>query len=126
MTRAELYLALTEAMAAAKPKGDGIMLTQWEADCCHIAAALSAHHEGFDRTRFLAECGSAPPSAECVSRELREVLEVYVDHYGVRPAEQLLLRYGAPVFRCNLSAIPAERRPALLADMRKALAPFGA
>jgi hypothetical protein len=123
MTRSELYLTLSEALAAAKPRTppeaafgpDPKQLEQWEADVGHIATALSAHHKGFDRERFRAACGGAvtprvPPEEASADACLvmdhartcgRKFTVARLDAFNVRNLAELHKIGGAALIECR-------------------------
>lgn len=115
MTRAQLYLALSEALHAALPLDhgpDGAALTQWEADCGHIATALSAHHPEFDRARFLTDCGMSACTPR-VSAELVGLMREHIRLCGRARTEALLADKVPSGAKICLLNVPEERRAAL-------------
>lgn len=123
MTRSELYLMLTEALAAAKPETrNGHARHQWEVDCGHIATALSVHHEGFDRERFLMECaGVVETERPQPSAELVQALFEHARIVGRPCTIKRLVQNGAVSERPSLQSVPPERFPQLHAAFKQDL-----
>lgn len=129
MTRAELYLMLSEALAAAKPghlignTASDAAAAQWVIDCGHIATALGAHHETFDRDRFLVDCGAqeGPPRRKCsaIPEELCALLSKHVRVCGRPMTEHRLGGVVPDVVRPTLTMVPDDVRADFAAALER-------
>lgn len=118
MTRDQLYALVTGAMREVKPKprSDYSRARQWQLDCEHLAYAFAKTHEGFDRERFLRDCGEPAPRP-LLGALATVVLQHAAVHGGSRTAQRLR-EHGAH----NLAHIPPENDAALLAALKADLA----
>lgn len=126
MTRAELYLMLSDVMREA---GEVQGVSGYPAEWMHqrvlriLADKLAAKHSNFDRERFEAACRGEAPEPQAL--EAPETLyNAIIDHArvcGRKRTIERFLEHGAPPLRPNLTRIPPEKWEALEAALRRDL-----